>query len=204
MDPQYPSYGNLFPGASLSVKSARADSLFIPFKKLNFSIVMGAAASRYLFFNEDYFFNYLDKSPFHVFSKRFWGGFGLNYRRVVNDKLTFDADITPCIQIIVDKSEETKMDTSGWNSMHYENIYQGLHLYAYAKLEYKTQKNYAPFFSISASVPVLNSIARDPGDTPYHNLFKGQLFLGFGLSYYYRSRHVIENDAKTRSSGKNN
>jgi hypothetical protein len=192
ISPSYPSYGSIFPAAWLSLKSCRADSNFKALKELNFSIMVGAAASRYLFFQDEYFRNFLDKNPYHVFSKRFWGGFGINYRKQLSNKLTLDADLAPCIQIIVDRSEESKTDTSGLNSVFYENIYQGIHLNMYCKLEYKIKGNFQPFFSVSASLPLLHSIARDAGDEPYHNLFKGQLFLGLGVSYFYKTKHLTD------------
>jgi len=76
---------------------------------------------------------------------------------------------------------------------------QGIHLNAYCKLEYKMQGSFSPFVSLSASLPLLHTIARDAGDEPYHNTFKGQLFIGVGLSYHYHSRHVVEPDNKTKS-----
>lgn len=196
--PVHPQYGSFFPAATLSLKSGRADSLYTPLKNLNFSIMVGAAASRYLFFDEAFFVNFLDKNPYHVLSKRFWGGFGINYRKQISKKLIVDVDLAPCIQIIVDKSEESKTDTSGWNSVIFENIYQGIHLNAYCKLEYKLPGNFSPFFSVTASAPLTHSIARDAGDEPYHNTFKGQLFIGFGCSYYYRSKHFVEPGEKAR------
>jgi hypothetical protein len=199
ISPSYPSYGSIFPAAWLSLKSCRTDSNYKAFKELNFSIMVGVAASRYLFFQDEYFRNFLDKNPYHVFSKRFWGGFGINYRKQLTENLTFDADLAPCIQIIVDRSEESKTDTSSWNSVLYENIYQGIHLNAYCKLEYKIKGNFQPFLSVSVSLPLLHSIARDAGDEPYHNLFKGQLFLGLGVSYFYKSRHIVDPGEKKQS-----
>jgi hypothetical protein len=190
--PDYPKYRGFSPAALLSVKSNRTDSTYTPYKRLNFSIMMGLAASRYLFYDADYFVNFLDKDPYHVFSKRFWGGFGINYRRALAKKLVLDADFAPCIQINVDKSEETKTDTSGWNSVRYENIYQGLHANLYCKLEYQASGELKPFFSLAAAVPILHSIARDEGDEPYHNRFAGQLFIGIGISYCYKSRRITE------------
>lgn len=189
---QYPQYGGFAPAAMLSVKSNRTDSTYTPLKKLNFSIVLGAAASRYLFFDEKYFVNFLDKNPFHVFSKRFWGGFGINYRTPLSQKLAFDADLAPCLQMIVDRSEETKTDTSGWNSVGYSNIYQGLHLNACCRLVYSSPGDFKPFVTVAVALPLLHSLARDPGDEPYHNLFKGQLLVGLGLSYSVKSRRLSE------------
>jgi hypothetical protein len=199
LSPQYPQYGSFFPSAMLSLKSSSTDSLHRPLKNLSFSILVGIAASRYLFFEEKFFINLPDKSPYHVLSKRFWGGFGINYRRQLSKKLILDIDLAPSIQIIVDKSEETKTDTSGYNSLGFDNIYQGIHLNAYCKLEYKLPGNFSPFFSFSASLPLSHTIARQAGDEPYYNTFKGQLFIGIGLSYYYRGRHIIEPDEKMRA-----
>lgn len=198
LSPQYPQYGSFFPAATLSLKSSSTDSLYKPLKSISFSILVGIAASRYLFYEEKYFANLPDKSPYHVLSKRFWGGFGINYRKQISKKLVFDVDLVPSIQIIVDKSEETKTDTSGYNSLGFDNIYQGIHLNAYCKLEYKLPGNFSPFFSLSASLPLSHTIARQPGDEPYYNTFKGQLFVGLGLSYYYRGRHLVEPDEKLR------
>ncbi len=192
ISPAYSSYGGFFPSAALSLKSGKADSLYRSKKALNFSIMVGAAGSRYLFFQEEFFRNFLDKHPFHVLSKRFWGGFGINYRKQLSEKFVFDVDLMPCIQVNVDKSEETKTDTSGWNSVGYESIYQGIHLNAYCKLEYKLKGDFSPFLSVSAALPLTHTIARDPMDEPYHNVFKGQLFVGIGVSYYYKSRHIVD------------
>lgn len=153
---------------------------------------MGAAASRYLFFDERLFTNFIDKSPYHVLSKRFWGGFGVNYRKPISQKLILDVDVAPTILIIVDKSDEAKYDTAGWSSITYENIYQGLQLNLYAKLEYKTKKDFHPFLSIAVAVPVINSLARAAADEPYHNHFKGQLFIGAGIGYFLKTRHFID------------
>lgn len=197
---KYPQYGVLFPAATVSIKSSRADSAFNTTRAWNFSIMAGLAVSRYLFFDEKFFVNFLDKSPFHVLSKRFWGGFGVNYRKAISDRFLIDADIAPCLQVNVDKSEESKTDTSGWDSFTYENIYQGLHLNAFVKLEYRTRGSLAPFVSLSGAVPLVHNIARDPGDEPYHNLFKGQFFIGAGVSWYYRSRHLSERGEKNKSA----
>lgn len=188
----YPQAGALCPAALLSVKSNRTDSTYVPVKKLNFSIMAGIAASRYLFFEPKYFVNFLDKEPFHVFSKRFWGGFGINYRTRISRRLVLDLDMAPCIQIIIDKSEETKTDTSGWNSVAYSNIYQGLHANIYLKLEYQSKGDFKPFLSFGAGLPLLHYLAKDAGAEPYHNLFKAQLLVGAGINYSLKRRRVLE------------
>lgn len=200
VSPAYPQAGALCPAALLSVKSNRTDSTYVPVKKLNFSIMAGIAASRYLFFNPAYFVNFLDKEPFRVFSKRFWGGFGISYRTRIARRLVLDADLAPCIQIIIDKSEETKTDTSGWNSVAYSNIYQGLHANVFVKLEYQTAGDLKPFLSLAAGLPLLHYLAKDVGAEPYHNLFKAQLLLGAGISYTLKRRRVLEpHERKTKS-----
>jgi len=198
LSPKYTQTGSFYPSALLSLKSSRADSFYWPLKKLGFSIMMGVAASRYLFFDEKIFVNIIDKSPYHVLSKRFFGGFGVNFRRQVSKNIILDVDLAPILHIIIDKSEETKTDTSGWNSVAYENIYQGLHLFAYCKAEYKMKGKFVPFISFSASLPLIHALVRNPGDDPYHNIFKGQLFLGIGVSCFYRTRHIIEPDDRNK------
>jgi hypothetical protein len=194
--PNYPQTNGFFPSASLSLKSASTDSSFAPLKKLNFIITTGAAASHFLFFDDLYFKNFLDKKPLLVFSKRFWGGFGINYRKRISEKWIFDADIIPVVQIIVDKSIETRTDTSSWEARGFEDIYNGLLLYANLKLEYKTTGNNAFFFSLSGSVPLFNRFV-DNGDEKYRDQFKGQLFLGIGVAHFYKSKRKIESGNKT-------
>jgi hypothetical protein len=189
--PQYPQINAFFPAGAVSLKSANTDSLYAPLDKFNFMITAGAAASRFLFSDEDFFRNVLDKSPMLVFSKRFWGGFGINYRRRISEKFVFDMDVAPCVQVIVDKSIETRTDTSFSISKRFEDIYEGLHLYTNLKLECKTKSNYAFFFTVSGSVPVINRFV-DNGDTRYYNMFKGQLFVGIGLTHFYRSKRKVE------------
>ena len=160
-------------------------------------ITVGAAASRFLLSDDVFFKNFLDKSPMPVFSKRFWGGFGINYRRAISSKLILDIDVAPCVQIIVDKSEETRTDTSSWESKGFEDIYEGLHLYTNIKLEYTTQSNFAFFFTASGSFPLLNRFV-DNGDEKYHDTFKGQFFVGIGLTHFYKSKRKIEKDDKPK------
>lgn len=130
-----------------------------------------------------------------VFSKRFWGGFGINYRKAITNKLIFDVDVAPCVEMIVDKSDETRTDTSSWESKGFEDIYEGLHLYANLKLEYRTQSNYAIFVTVSGSVPLLNRFV-DNGDDMYRNIFKGQFFVGMGLTHFYKSKRKVDKDGK--------
>jgi len=197
ISPQYPQMPRFFPAGALSLKSSRTDSLYAPLKKFNFVITMGAAASRFLLSDDVFFKNFLDKSPMPVFSKRFWGGFGINYRRSISKKLILDVDVAPCVQIIVDKSEETRTDTSSWESRGFEDIYEGLHLYTNIKLEYKTQSNFAFFFTLSGSFPLLNRFVNN-GDEKYHDAFKGQFFAGIGLTHFYKTKHKIETDDKPK------
>ncbi len=194
---KYPQYGSFFPGAALCLKSARTDSTYTPLKNINFMITLGAAASRYLFSDAEFFTHFLLKDPVPVFSKRFWGGFGINYRRSISPRLTFDLDVSPCIQIIVDKAEEGRVDTAFWETRVFTEIYQGLLLYANCKVEYKTSGRFAPYFTFAASAPLINDLAADR-DEQYHDRFKAQLFIGAGLTYYYKSRRRIEPGEKAR------
>jgi len=196
---QYPQFNRFFPSAALSLKSARTDSLYAPLKKINFVITMGAAASRYWFSDAEYFRNFLSKESLPVFSKRFWGGFGINFRRAISPKLILDVDVAPCIQIIVDKSEESRVDTSSWESKTFTEIYQGVLLYTNFKLEYRAPGNFAPFLTVSASVPLANDFAA-AHDEKYHNQFKGQVFIGAGVTYYYNSLRIL--DPSERGKGK--
>ncbi|MGZ6488690.1 MAG: hypothetical protein ACXVDU_01780 [Bacteroidia bacterium] len=189
--PQYPQTTSFFPSASLSLKSADADSLYNFLDRKNFMITLGIANSRFLFSDDLYFKNFLNKSPMLVFSKRFWGGFGINYRKEISKKLILDLDIAPIVQIIIDKSVETRTDTASWESRGYEDIYEGLHVYANAKLEFRSNDNYAFYFTVSASVPLLNRFV-DNGDDKYRDQFKGQLFAGVGLRYFYKSKRKVE------------
>ena len=189
--PQYPQTTSFFPSAALSLKSANADSNYNQLGKKNFMITVGVASSRFLFSDDIYFRNFLNKSPMLVFSKRFWGGFGINYRKEISQKLILDLDVAPIVQIIVDKSEETRTDTASWESRGYEDIYEGLHVYANAKLEFKSSDNYAFYFTVSASVPLLNRFV-DNGDDKYRDQFKGQLFAGVGMRYFYKSKRKVE------------
>lgn len=191
ISPQYPQSGSFFPSASLILKSALADSAYTPLKRFNFIITTGIASSRFLFSDNLYFKNFIDKSPLLVFSKRFWGGFGINYRRPLSNKFILDVDVAPCVQIIVDKSVETRIDTSSWESKGFEDIYEGLLLYTNIKLEYKSKSNFAFFFTLSGSVPLLNYFV-DNGDDKYRNLFKGQFFAGIGVAHFFKSKHKTE------------
>ena len=76
--PKYPQLPNFFPSGIISIKSFRTDSAFNPEKKFHFMITFGAAHSRFSLTDPEFFKNKLDKSPFYVSSKRFFGGFGLN------------------------------------------------------------------------------------------------------------------------------
>src|ERR1700758_1102111 len=180
VSPNYPQVNIFSPAAALSLKSISADSLYNPLKKFNFMITTGAAASRFLFSDDYYFKNFLDKSPMLIFSRRFWGGFGINYRKAISKKMILDIDIAPCVQIIVDKSEETRTDTSSWESRGFEDIYEGLLLYTNLKLEFKTKTNFAFYFTLSGSVPLFNRFV-DNGDDKYKDTFKGQIFAGIGI-----------------------
>lgn len=195
---RYPQYGSFFPSAAFSLKSARTDSTYTSLKNINFVITLGAAASRYLFSDEEFFTHFLIKDPIPVFSKRFWGGFGINYRKSISPKLTIDLDVAPCIQIIVDKAEEGRVDTAFWETRVFTEIYQGLLLYANCKIEYKAKGNFAPYFTVAASAPIINDLAVD-GDEQYHDRFKAQLFIGAGVTYYYKSRRRIEPGEKARA-----
>src|SRR5207253_655831 len=124
-------------------------------------------------------------------------GFGINYRKPISDKWIFDVDVVPCVQMIIDKSDETRWDTSFWESKGFEDIYQGLHLYTNLKLEYKTKSNYAFFVTVSGSVPVINRFV-DNGDDRYRNTFKGQFFVGIGLTHFYKSKRKIDKDGKPK------
>ena len=198
VSPKYPQQENrFFPSASLSLKSARTDSLYASLKKVNFMITMGAAASRYFLSDEVVFKNFLDKHPMPIFSKRFWGGFGINYRRAISKKLILDVDLAPCVQIIVDKSEETRTDTASWESTGFEDIYEGLHLYTNLKLEIMTKSKFAFYVTLSGSVPLVNRFV-DNGDIKYHNVFAAQVFAGVGISHFYKSKRRIEPTAKSK------
>jgi len=202
ISPKYKEVPAFFPSGAISIKSFTADSLYNAKKKFHFMITMGAAASRYLLSDADFFINFLDKGSMPIYSKRFWGGFGLNYRKPISKKLILDVDVAPCVQIIVDKSLETRIDTASWESKGFEDIYEGLHLYANIKLELKTQSDFAFYFTLSGSFPVLNSFV-DNGDEKYHNIFKGQVFAGIGMTYFYKSKHKIERDEKMKDKGLN-
>ncbi|HWY37608.1 MAG TPA: hypothetical protein VNY73_03550 [Bacteroidia bacterium] len=199
LSPQQQPVNGFAPSAALSLKSARTDSLYRPFKKFNFMITTGIASSRFMLIDEIFFKNFLDKSPMLIFSRRFWGGFGINYRSVLSKKLILDIDVAPCVQMIVDKSIETRTDTSSWESKGFEDIYEGLHLYTNIKLEYNTKSNFALYITLAGSVPLLNRFV-DNGDERYHNTFRGQLFLGLGLTHFYRSKHKVEKDEKPRNN----
>lgn len=189
--PQYPQTTSFFPSLALSLKSATADSNYNAIDKKNFMITVGWANSRFMFSDDDYFKNFLNKSPMLVFSKRFWGGFGINYRKEISQKLILDLDVAPIVQIIVDRSVETRTDTSSWESRGYEDIYEGLHMYANAKLEFRSSDNYAFYFTLSGSFPLVNHFV-DNGDERYKDRFKGQLFAGIGMRYFYRSKRKVE------------
>ncbi|MGZ3902419.1 MAG: hypothetical protein ACXVC6_01900 [Bacteroidia bacterium] len=189
--PQYPQTTSFFPTAMLSLKSASCDSNYHQLDKKNFMITVGVASSRFMFKDDQYFINFLNKSPMLIFSRRFWGGFGINYRKEISEKLILDLDVAPIVQIIIDKSVETRTDTASWESKGYEDIYQGLHVYANAKLEFRSNDNYAVYFAISASVPVLNRFV-DNDDEKYRDQFKGQLFAGVGMRYFYKSKRKVE------------
>lgn len=197
LGPTYPQVPRIYPAGALSLKSSRTDSVYTPFKHFNFMITVGATASRYLLSDEVVFKNFLDKSPMPVFSKRFWGGFGLNYRKDISKRLILDVDLAPCVQMIVDKSEETRTDTSSWESKGFEDIYEGLHLYTNVKLELKSQGDFSVFFTVSGSVPLMNRFV-DNGDDKYKNVFKGQFFVGIGLTHHYRSKRRVEKNEKPR------
>lgn len=199
VNPMHPQLPGFFPAAILSVKSSRTDSTYRTFKKLNFTILLGVAASRYSFFDEKYFINIIDKSPYHVLSKHFWGGFGINYRTGIRGRWTYDVDVVPCIQINVDRSEDSRTDTSGWISLDFYNIYQGLHLNVNNKIEYALPGNFSPFISLSCSVPLTHTLTRHSGDDSYYNTFNAQLFAGIGVSYFYRSRRIEQSQ---RTGGK--
>ncbi|HXB40184.1 MAG TPA: hypothetical protein VNZ49_06550 [Bacteroidia bacterium] len=198
LGPEFQQTNNFFPSAAFSLKSFRADSLYKAKENFHFILTMGAAGSRFMLTDPSFFVNVPDNRPLPVFSKRFWGGFGLNYRKAVSKKIVLDIDMAPCIQIIVDKSEETRTDTAGWESKGFTDIYQGLLLYANVKAEFFTFKNFAVYASISGSVPMINRFGNH-GDDPYHDKFKGQIFIGFGLAYFYKTRHIIEPDEKTKT-----
>jgi len=197
ISPTYPAIPRFYPAGTVSLKSYRVDSLYAPLKNFNFVITIGAAASRYLLSDAEVFKNFLDKSPMSIYSKRFWGGFGINYRKAISNKLIFDVDVAPCVEMIVDKSDETRTDTSSWESKGFEDIYEGLHLYTNLKLEYRTQSNYAIFVTVSGSVPLLNRFV-DNGDDMYRNIFKGQFFVGIGLTHFYKSKRKVDKDGKPK------
>ena len=162
-------------------------------------ITVGATASRYWLSDAVVFKNFLDKRPMSVYSKRFWGGFGMNYRNAISENLILDIDVAPCVEMIVDKSDETRTDTSSWDSKGFEDIYEGLHLFTNVKLEYKTQRNYAFFVTVSGSVPIVNRFV-DNGDERYRNTFKGQFFVGIGLTHFYKSKRKLEKDGRPKQT----
>jgi hypothetical protein len=183
---KYPQLTQYFPSAVISVKSFGTDSIYNAKEKYHFTISAGAALSRFSLTDPSYYYNMLDKRPIIIRSQRYFGGFGINYRKSISRKLILDADLVPCVEIVWDKGEETRVDTALQETREYFDIYQGLHLFGHVKLEWKTYASYGFFFSLSGNLPVLNSLGKR--EDPYGDSFKGQIMAGVGLVYFHRSK----------------
>jgi hypothetical protein len=197
LGPKYPQLPLFFPSGIVSIRSFHTDSLFMQEKRLHFMITVGAAGSRFTLAEPAFYTHMLDKTPFRISSRRYFGGFGVNYSIPVKHKLVLDIDLAPCVEIIWDRSEETRPDTSLQETKGFEEIYQGLQLFAHVKLQYPLRGNYALFLSVAGNLPLMNRLY---SDVEYSDRFTGQLFIGIGLTYFYKTTHKVEN-ARAKPAG---